>query len=96
MKSRDVWDELKGKVDREVLTVLTAMAEDIKTQKQQVIGLAQAMNQMADVLAAHGTILDTQKSNIDHIKKNLDLHDKRYETVKSEEIMGIDEEIDKT
>lgn len=95
MKGSSVYDKLKGKCELAVLEVLTAMAEDQVSQKQQLIGVAHMVDKLLDIIAVHATIIESQRSTIDELKQRKAKHDKSFELVNSEEISSLDEEIKK-
>ena len=96
MKSNEIYDRLKGKVDHEVVLVLTAITEDQATTKKLIIGLGKHLEQLIDLVSVHSQMLNTFKEPLMDLKRQLDKNTKNNEAVMSEPIMGLDEEIDKT
>ena len=96
MKSNEIYDRLKNKIDPEAVKILVAIAEDQATVKKRIIGIAAAMNQLTDIVAVHSQILNSIKEPLDNLKRMLNRGEKSTEMVMSEPVMGVDEEIEKS
>lgn len=96
MKSNEVYDRLRNKVDPEVVKVLVAICEDQAATKKHITGLAHSLSQLIDLVSVHSQMLDTFKEPLMAVKRDLERQGKRNEMVMSEPVMGVDEEIDKS
>ena len=96
MKSNEIYDRLRNKIDPEAVKILVAIAEDQATVKKRIIGVAAAINQLTDIVMLHSKILGSIKEPLDNLKRMLNRGEKSTEMVMSEPVMGVDEEIEKS
>jgi hypothetical protein len=50
MKAREIQSRLQGKADPEIVICLTALAESLSAQQQEIIELAELQNKAIDVI----------------------------------------------
>lgn len=96
MKSNEIYDRLRNKLDPEAVKILVAIAEDQAAVKKRLIGVAQSMIDLTNLVGVHSSILNTFKEPLENIKRDLEKKGKANEIVMSEPVMGVDEEIDKS
>ena len=69
MKAREVFERCNKKADPEIVTCMVAIAEKQSVMRQQIMGLAMQMDQMADIIGDFTTIASDMKETIDSMKK---------------------------
>ena len=69
MKARDIRAMGQGKVDPDVLNALCSVAESLSAQNQEIMQLAEMMNNLTDILMQLGTTVEGATNAVDEMKK---------------------------
>jgi hypothetical protein len=70
MKAREIKERLQGKVEPEVVTCLTALAESLSAQQQEIVALAELQNRATDILLQLGATVESATNVVDKIRGN--------------------------
>ena len=70
MKAREIRSRLKGKVEPELLVCLTALAESLSSQQQEIMALAELQNRAMDTLLQLGATVESATNVVDKIRGN--------------------------
>jgi hypothetical protein len=70
MKAREIKERLQGKVEPEIVTCLTALAESLSAQQQEIIALAELQNRAMDTLLQLGATVESATNVVDKIRGN--------------------------
>jgi hypothetical protein len=68
MKAREIRSRLKGKVEPELLVCLTALAESLSSQQQEIMALAELQNRAMDTLLQLGSTIESATNVVDKIR----------------------------
>ena len=68
MKAREIRSRLKGKVEPELLVCLTALAESLSSQQQEIMALAELQNRSMDTLLQLGSTIESATNVVDKIR----------------------------
>ena len=68
MKAREIRSRLKGKVEPELLVCLTALAESLSSQQQEIMALAELQNRSMDTLLQLGSTTESATNVVDKIR----------------------------
>ena len=68
MKAREIRSRLKGKVEPELLVCLTALAESLSAQQQEIMALAELQNRAMDTLLQLGATVESATNVVDKIR----------------------------
>ena len=69
MKAREVRERLRGKCDEQVLFVLEALAESLGAQKDEIMALAQLLDQVTDLIMQMGVVTESMKNAVEEMQK---------------------------
>ncbi len=69
MKAREVRERLKGRCDEQVLFVLEALAEHQGAQKQEIMALAQIIDQVTDLVMQMGVVGEHLKNAVEAVQR---------------------------
>ena len=70
MKAREIKERLQGKVEPEIVTCLTALAESLSAQQQEIIALAELQNRAMDTLLQLGATVESATNVVYKIRGN--------------------------
>jgi hypothetical protein len=68
MKAREIRERLQGKADPEIVTCLTALAESLSSQQQEIMALAELQNRAMDTLLQLGATVESATNVVDKIR----------------------------
>ena len=68
MKAREIRERLQGKADPEIVTCLTALAESLSAQQQEIMALAELQNRAMDTLLQLGSTIESATNVVDKIR----------------------------
>ena len=68
MKAREIRERLQGKADPEIVTCLTALAESLSAQQQEIMALAELQNRAMDTMLQLGTTIESATNVVDKIR----------------------------
>ena len=68
MKAREIKERLQGKADPEIVTCLTALAESLSAQQQEIMALAELQNRAMDTMLQLGTTIESATNVVDKIR----------------------------
>jgi hypothetical protein len=68
MKAREIRERLQGKADPEIVTCLTALAESLSAQQQEIMALAELQNRAMDTLLQLGATIESATNVVDKIR----------------------------
>ena len=68
MKAREIRERLQGKADPEIVTCLTALAESLSAQQQEIMALAELQNRSMDTLLQLGSTIESATNVVDKIR----------------------------
>ena len=68
MKAREIRERLQGKADPEIVTCLTALAESLNAQQQEIMALAELQNRAMDTLLQLGATVESATNVVDKIR----------------------------
>tara|TARA_Y100000034_G_C6774021_1_gene345462 strand:- start:560 stop:787 length:228 start_codon:yes stop_codon:yes gene_type:complete len=69
MKAREIVERLQGKVEPEVITCLSGVAESLSSQQQEIMELAKMLNQLTDILLQLGATIEGATNAVEEMKK---------------------------
>jgi hypothetical protein len=69
MKGREVRAMLQGKVEPVVVQVLCGIAENASAQQQEIVQLAEMLNNVTDILMQLGATVEGATNAVDEMKK---------------------------
>jgi hypothetical protein len=69
MKAREVRARLQGKCDPEIIFCLEAIAENSSAQAQEIMAMAQMLNDLTDILMQLGAVTEQATNAVDELKK---------------------------
>ena len=72
MRAREIRAMLQGKVDPLLVTAITAVAESVSAQQQEITALAEMMNNLTDILMQLGATIEGATNAVDEMKKMRD------------------------
>ena len=70
MKAREIRSRLQGKVEPELLVCLTALAESLSSQQQEIMALAELINKITDITMSLGATIESATNTVDKIRGN--------------------------
>ena len=70
MKAREIKERLQGKVEPEIVNCLTALAESLSAQQQEIMALAELQNRAMDTLLQLGATVESATNVVDKIRGN--------------------------
>ena len=68
MKAREIRERLQGKADPEIVTCLTALAESLSAQQQEIMALAELQDSAMDTLLRLGAVVESATNVVDKIR----------------------------
>ena len=68
MKAREIRERLQGKADPEIVTCLTALAESLSAQQQEIMALAELQNRAMDTMLQLGATIESATNVVDKIR----------------------------
>jgi len=68
MKAREIRERLQGKTDPEIVICLTALAESLSSQQQEIMALAELQNRAMDTLLQLGATVESATNVVDKIR----------------------------
>ena len=68
MKAREIKERLQGKADPEIVNWLTALAESLSAQQQEIMALAELQNRAMDTLLQLGATVESATNVVDKIR----------------------------
>jgi len=68
MKAREIRERLQGKTDPEIVICLTALAESLSAQQQEIMALAELQNRAMDTLLQLGATVESATNVVDKIR----------------------------
>ena len=68
MKAREIRERLQGKTDPEIVICLTALAESLSSQQQEIMALAELQNRAMDTLLQLGVTVESATNAVDKIR----------------------------
>jgi t-SNARE complex subunit (syntaxin) len=69
MRAREIRVMLNGKAESEVILCLTAIAESLSAQQQEISTMAEMMNNLTDILMQLGATVEGATNAVDELKK---------------------------
>ena len=81
MKAREIRARLQGKADPEIIVCLTALAESLSSQQQEIIALAEIQNKAMDLLLQLGATTDEKHYRIDWRMALAELQNKAMDVI---------------
>lgn len=69
IKAREVREMCHGKVDPNVVKVMEALAEEQNAIKEQMVMMAQTIDQMTNIIANVVTVGENMKNTVDSLKR---------------------------
>lgn len=96
MKSNEIRNMLRGKVDPGVIQILEAYAEDQAAVKEAIQHLGNMLNVTLDMIMVHARILGDNLEPIENMKRAMEREKRSKEVVMSEPVMGLEEDISKS
>jgi hypothetical protein len=68
MKAREIRARLKGRAEPEVVLCLTALAEILSSQQQEITQLAQALDATVNIMGQLTTVAENMKTVVESIE----------------------------
>jgi glutamine synthetase type III len=68
MKAREIRSRLQGKVEPELVVCLTALAESLSSQQQEIMALAELINKITDITMSLGATIESATNVVDKIR----------------------------
>jgi|TARA_R110000823_G_scaffold78499_1_gene178845 hypothetical protein len=68
MKAREIQSRLQGKADPEIVICLTALAESLSAQQQEIMALAELQNKAMDVILQLGATTEAATNAVDEVR----------------------------
>ena len=69
MRAREIRVMLNGKAESDVILFLTAIAESLSAQQQEITTIAEMMNNLTDILMQLGATVEGATNAVDELKK---------------------------
>tara|TARA_R100000781_G_scaffold7829_1_gene7382 strand:- start:1629 stop:1853 length:225 start_codon:yes stop_codon:yes gene_type:complete len=68
MKAREIRERLQGKADPEIVVCLTALAESLSSQQQEIMELAKMLNEVTNILLQLGATTEAATNAVDEVR----------------------------
>jgi len=68
MKAREIRERLQSKADPEIVVCLTALAESLSSQQQEIMELAKMLNEVTNILLQLGATTEAATNAVDEVR----------------------------